>query len=101
MLLTNYDRHVLLPADAFADHVPPAPSIPDSVGHHQEWIDACKGRGRTTCPFDYAGPLSEAALLGNVAYRCGRPLRWDAPSLSAKDAPEAKAFLGREPRKGW
>ena len=40
-------------------------------------------------------------LLGNVAYRVGKPLEWDAKSLRATNAPEAMKFLRREYRKGW
>ncbi len=76
-------------------------SIPDSPGHHAEWIQACKTGGPTGSPFSYAGPLSEANHLGNVAYRAGRRLEWDATSMKFPNAPEAKRFLSREYRKGW
>ena len=39
---------------------PPKPSIPRSIGHHREWIEACKRGGPTTCNFDYSGTLAEA-----------------------------------------
>jgi hypothetical protein len=69
LLLADYDRHVLLPEARFATYVRPAASIPDSVGHHKEWLDACRTRGATTCNFDYAGPLTETVLMGVQAYR--------------------------------
>jgi predicted dehydrogenase len=78
------------------------PYIPDSIGHHQEWIAACKSRGPTTCNFDYSGALAEAVLLGNVAYRAGQTkFAWDAENLTASDCPAAAAFIRREYRKGW
>ena len=56
---------------------------PNSIGHHKEWVEACKTGGPTTCNFDYSGALTEAVLLGNVAYRPGKPLDWDAKNLQA------------------
>ena len=68
-LLADYSRHLLLPEADFAGFEPPKPFITDSIGHHKEWIQACKTGDSTTCSFDYSGPLTEAALLGNVAFR--------------------------------
>ena len=101
MLQADYRKYVLLPEAKFADFHPPEPTIPDSVGHHREWIDACKTGGLTTCSFDYSGPLTEAVLLGNVAYRAGKKLLWDHTKLKAAGCPEADRFIRREYRQGW
>ena len=78
-------------------------TIPDSPGHHNEWVRACLANDptKTLCNFDYSGALSEAVLLGNVSYRVGKPLEWDAKNLRATNAPEAMKFLRRDYRKGW
>ena len=60
MLLAGYDKRVLLPEKQFEGFVPPKPTIPDSIGHHKEWVEACKTGGPTTCNFDYSGALTEA-----------------------------------------
>ena len=101
MLLSDYGKHLLLPEGKFADFQRPPQTIPESLGHHKEWIHACKTGAPTTCSFDYSGPLTEANHLGNVAYRLGRKIDWDAVSLKAKNAPEADQFIRREYRKGW
>jgi len=101
MLIADYNKHQLLPVEKFAGFQPPDPFIPDSVGHHEEWIRACKTGGPTTCNFDYSGALTEAALLCNVALRTGRKLTWDAKNLKAVGCPEADAFLRRPYREGW
>lgn len=101
MLLSSYDKHVLLPEREFADFTPPAPSIPKSIGHYAEWIHACKTGAPTTCNFEYAGWLTEANHLGNVAFRAGKKLEWDPAGLRCPNAPEAAQFLRREYRKGW
>jgi predicted dehydrogenase len=101
MLLADYGRSVLLPESAFHDFVRPKPFIAKSLGHHAEWIHACKTGAPTMCNFEYAGWLTEANHLGNVAYRAGKKLEWDAAKLYAPNAPEAEPFLHREYRKGW
>jgi hypothetical protein len=101
MLLADYGQHRLLPEKEFSGFMRPKPTIPESVGHHREWIQACKTGGVTTCRFDYSGALTEAVLLGVVSYRCGKPLDWDAKALKAKNAPEADQYIRREYRKGW
>jgi predicted dehydrogenase len=101
MLLADYGRRMLLPEAKFADYQPPEPSIPNSIGHHKEWIEACKTGGPTTCNFDYSGALTEAALLGTVSYRTGSPLQWDAANLRATNCPAAEAWVYRKYREGW
>ncbi|PYK65720.1 MAG: oxidoreductase, partial [Verrucomicrobia bacterium] len=101
MLLADYGRHVLLPERDFEGFKPPTPFLKDSIGHHKEWIEACKTGGPTSCRFDYSGPLTEAALLGNVAYRAGRKLEWDREHLKATDCPEADRYIHHHYRKGW
>jgi hypothetical protein len=101
MLQADYGRHRLFPEETFADDQRPEPTIPKSVGHHQEWIDACKTGSPTTCNFDYAGALTEAVLLGNVAYRLGRKIEWDAENLKATNAVEAEALIQKQYRAGW
>ena len=101
MLLASYDKHVLLPEAEFAGFQRPEPFIPKSIGHHAEWIHACKTGAPTTCNFDDAGRLTEANHLGNVAYRVGRALEWDSTHLRATNAPEAAPFIRREYRNGW
>jgi predicted dehydrogenase len=101
MLLSDYGKYVLLPEKEFADFKRPAKSIADSIGHHAEWLHACKTGAPTTCPFSYSGLLTEANHLGNIAYRAGKRIEWDAKALRIGNAPEAERFLGRDYRKGW
>ena len=101
MLLSDYTKHSLLPAKEFEGYVRPEPTIPPSIGHHAEWIHACKTGAPTTCNFEYSGWLTEANHLGNVAYRVGKKLEWDPAKLRCPNAPEADQFIRREYRAGW
>jgi predicted dehydrogenase len=101
MLHVDGQRRTLLPKKTFDGFIPPAPTLPSVASHYAEWIDACKGRGRALADFEYSGWLTESNHLGNVAYRVGKRLLWDADAMRATNAPEADAFLRREYRKGW
>ncbi|WP_153555401.1 Gfo/Idh/MocA family protein [Roseimaritima sediminicola] len=100
-MYANYSSYRLFPRDKFADFQPPEPTIPRSIGHHDEWIKACKEGTPTTCNFDYSGALTETVLLGNVAFRAGKQLDWDAKNLTATNAPEAQQYVGKDYRQGW
>jgi len=102
MMFADYSKYKLFPGDKFVGFKPPAKSIPDSIGHHAEWIKACKDGSPTTCNFDYSGALTESVLLGNVSYRIGKPIEWDAENLVAKNAPdEAAKYINKQYRSGW
>jgi predicted dehydrogenase len=101
MVLANYGSRLLLPKAKFAGARPPKETIPASIGHHREWVEACKAGGPTTCNFDYSGTLAEAVLLGNAAYRTGEKLAWNWRDLTATNCPKADRYIRRPYRKGW
>jgi len=92
-------------------------------GHHRKWIDACKAgfdskeHKELTSSFDYAGPMTETVLMGNLAIRSyllrrensegrleyyGRKkLLWDGENTEITNLKEANQFVGRTYRKGW
>ncbi|MEQ1631035.1 MAG: Gfo/Idh/MocA family oxidoreductase [Planctomycetota bacterium] len=103
-LISNYDSHEIGPKEAFAGYVPPPKSIPKSVGHHLEWIAACKERTLPSCHFGYAAPLTEAVLLANVAYRGarGKVLTFEREQLVLRGGGTLVQDLLDEPlRVGW
>ena len=70
--------------------------------HYVQFIDACRGKGKTSAPFDYSGPLTEAVLLGGVATRFpNTTLKWNAAGLKFDNSSEASALIRRPYRKGW
>ena len=99
-LVSDYSKYKIMPDEFAKDVKLPAKTIADSVGHHKEWLAAIRGQGQTLCNFDYSGNLAEAVLLGNVAYRLGQPIEWDAANLKASHAAAAE-LIDPAPRKGW
>ena len=101
MLLSDYEKHVLLPEEKFKDFKRPDPFIPASPGHFEEWLAACKTGKPTGSNFQYAAALTIANHLGNVAYRTGKKLEWDPVRLRAGNVPEADRLIRKAYRKGW
>jgi len=101
MLLSDYGKHVLLPEKEFAGFKGPEPTLPRVKGHWAEWVECCKTGRKCSADFEYSGWLTEANHLGNVAYRVGKKLTWDAAKMAATNAPEADQYIRREYRKGW
>ncbi|MHB8969749.1 MAG: Gfo/Idh/MocA family protein [Pirellulaceae bacterium] len=76
-------------------------TLPRTAGHGQEWIDACRGQGKTFSDFDFGGKLTEIGLAGVVGIRAGRNLDWDGEKMEATNAPEAARFVRTEHRTKW
>jgi len=97
----------------------PKDLIPESPGHHQEWLIGCKTGKPTLCNLDYSGALIEHNLLALVSYRLGevvkrkdkdgkeeeitvgKKLKWDAKNLKATNCPKADQYIRKTYRKGW
>lgn len=119
-LMGNYNLSpVLLPTTRMQDNLPPQtiPRIKGAeAGHYTQWVEACmKGYGKMelSSPFEYAGPMTEAILMGNLALRSyamrdsngkhyGRKkLLWDAKNMKITNFDDANKFVKREYRAGW
>jgi len=98
----------ILPVSLRNSYKAPTPYIPSSPGHEEEWIAACKGGKPAGSDFEWAGPLTETVLLGNIAIRkglketlSGKLLKFDPEKFSFPDIPEADQFLQTTYREGW
>ena len=97
-------------------------SILPEHGHNASWVEACKEgydkekHKALTSSFDYAGPLTESILMGNLAIRSynlrtqkgngfeypGRKkLLWDGNNMKITNFDEANQFVKRVYREGW
>ena len=101
-------RHVLIPESLRKSYGEPPQKLPRSIGHYKEFIEACKGGAKPGSHFEFAGPLTEAVLLGNVALRLKlrekltkQKLLWDSANLRITNLPEANQFIRGEYRAGW
>ena len=109
VLLTDWDTPWrIFPEERAKEYGEPPKVLARSPGHREEWLNACKGGPAPGSNFDWAGPLTEAVLLGNVALRAQlrddltrKKLLWDSEKLAFTNHAAANQFLRREYRKGW
>ena len=107
-ILSQRMEYRLIPESRMKAYGEPPKKLPRSPGHYQEWVEACKGGKPAGSNFDWAGPLAEAVLLGNVALRARmreeltrKKLLWDGPNLRFTNSDTANQFLRRDYRQGW
>ena len=105
LLLPHGSRPELIPYSKMKGFKPPEPFLPrekaGAAGHYQEWVRACKGGPKPLSNFDYAGPLTEAILLGNIAAKAGRKIEWNSAAMKVTNMPEIDRHLSRQYRQGW
>jgi predicted dehydrogenase len=100
--------YFLIPESRALEYGEPPRKLPRSIGHYDEWIEACKGGSPAGSNFDWAGPLTEVVLLGNIALRpelreelTDKKLLWDGPAMRFTNSEAANKFLKRQYREGW
>ncbi len=85
----------------------PEVDVPESPGHFQEWVRAIRGGEPAMSNFpDYAGPLTETILLGNLAVWLaaageGQRIEWDPKNLVVKNIPGLERLIKTEYRPGY
>lgn len=95
------ENPALIPDSKMKAFTPPPKTLPRSIGHDREWIEACKGgKQKPGGNFEFAGQVTETILLGNIALRTGERLAWDKANLKASVA-SAQALIHPEYRGGW
>ena len=93
LLLPHVGRSKLFPQEKFSDYQ--LPEVKDQ-NHYHQFVDACLGKDKTSASFSYAGPLTEALLLGVVANRFpDQKLSWDADTLKVSNIADANALIRR------
>ena len=102
MLLNEFTGGVLfLNAEQQRSLAPPPKTLPRSTGHYMEWVAAAKGGKPANCNFEFAGPVTEIALLGVIAQRTGKHLVWDAANMRITNDAAANQFVAPAYRAGW
>ncbi|MBP7949332.1 MAG: Gfo/Idh/MocA family oxidoreductase [Verrucomicrobiales bacterium] len=107
-ILSQKMQWSLIPEKRMREYGAPPRKLERSIGHYKEWAEACKGGAAAGSHFDWAGPLTETVLLGNVALRLRmreelttKKLLWDSAALRFTNSEEANKFLRRDYRTGW
>jgi len=93
----------LLPKSLHDSFGKPPQKLPriDKEAHEMNWVDAAKGKGEASCPFEYAARLTEVMLLGIVALRAGTKIHYDAANMRVTNVAQANDYLRREYRRGY
>ena len=93
----------LVPESAMKTFVRPEKTIPRSLGHRKEWVEAClAGKPEDAkAGFWYSAPFTEALLVGVLPIRLGKRIEWDAAAMRATNAPEAEALIRKSYRAGF
>ncbi|MDF1811434.1 MAG: Gfo/Idh/MocA family oxidoreductase [Verrucomicrobiales bacterium] len=100
LLVPHWGTPKLYPEEDFAGYELPDPG---PAHHWHDWVDACLQNDTTLSDsFAYAGPLTEAVQLGNVAARFpDQELQWDSEKLAITNLSEANPYLTKNYREGW
>ena len=90
---------VLYPEENYPDG---SIDVAEDLNHYHGFVDGCISGKQPSDGFDYAGPLTEAVNLGNIAQRFkGETLEWDSEALRFTNLEEANAFVSKKYRRGW
>lgn len=66
-----------------------------------EWYEACRGGQAASANFEYAIPVTEFVLLGNLAVMTGKAVEFDPETLTIANNPEAQALISQPYHNGW
>ena len=77
--------------------------FPVSPGHFEEWVNAIRGASPAMSNFpDYASPLTETVLLGNLAVWVDGPIvEWDAKNLRSTNTAGLAGLVRPKYRLGY
>ena len=105
-IVCDFTTRLVIPFGKEADmtYYKPRPKeeLAPPIDHFQkEWINACKTDLKTSCDMEYSANLIETMLLGLVAYRVGKKIKYDGAAGKVTDCPEADALLKKPYRDGW
>jgi predicted dehydrogenase len=74
----------------------------DATGEHaRDFIECVRSRKKPAADVAIGHRATIVPHLGNIAYRTGRKIRWDAAKEEIVGDPLAAALLGRQARKPW
>ena len=92
----------LIPESRMQGYRKPDPVLKRSLGHFQDWIQACKGGEPACSNISIAGPYTEWMLLGAISWRFPNDkLLWDGKNLRFTNNDKANEYVMPHFRSGW
>ncbi|MHC4741164.1 MAG: Gfo/Idh/MocA family protein [Planctomycetota bacterium] len=73
----------------------------ESRNHYVDWLDAVRKRTKPICDIETGLRSVTVCHLGNIAYKLGRPLKWDPEREEIIGDAEASKLLSRPYRSPW
>ncbi|MCX7046390.1 MAG: Gfo/Idh/MocA family oxidoreductase [Candidatus Sumerlaeota bacterium] len=96
------ERPALIPESKMKDYKQAPKTLPRSIGHEREWLEACKGaKEKPGANFEFESLVTETILLGNVALRAKERILWDRANMKAANTKSAEQYIRTEYRQGW
>ena len=83
------------------DFRPPPARLPRPISELDQFVRACRGEAPAAACFEKAYPFAETILLGTIAVRVDKKLRWDAAKMEFTNSAEANRLRSRKNRPGW
>lgn len=73
----------------------------ESKNHYVDWLDAIRNRSKPICDIETGCRSVTVCHLGNIAYKLGRPLKWDPQREAFVGDDDANRLLSRAMRSPW
>jgi predicted dehydrogenase len=101
-LATGYTDHKIFSEANKGEELPkPEIELPPHVTHAREFLNAVKSRQQPSCNIEYGHALTTNIHLGNISYRTGEKVVWDAKKEKIVDNRRANDLLSRDYRRPW
>jgi predicted dehydrogenase len=91
----------LIPKARLRDFKEPAKTLPRPIEEVDQFIRSCHGGPPSDASFENAYPFAETILLGTIALRVNRKLRWNSENMEFTNSKEANDLKIRQNRAGW
>ena len=91
----------IIPESKMKAYTQPPKTLNRRGGTWPEWFEAMRGGQSAACQFNWAGPLTEIILLGNIAIRTGKRIDWDGENMRITNDSDANKYIKEAYHNGW
>jgi hypothetical protein len=101
-LVTDYNAHKVIPEGDRMKANPEVPRVvPDSPGHHRDWLDGIRSRKQPSCHVGYHYKIDMAITLSLLSLKLGRSIRFDPATETIVGDEEAQRLAVPVYREPW